>query len=174
MFPSRLLVALIIPLVILGLGIWFTATTGTNRGSIRVAGALVGQPDVELSVRECYIQEKGGGRDLTAVVEARNRGSAALDMDPRLYRLVLSHVSDPLGEKYPQFIYAPLRYSSFCAQAASSPTLIPAGAARSYTLIFWGQDLPAGEGWKDYYLSLEYYDPASSLMASKLLNPEER
>lgn len=174
LFSSRLLIGLIIPLVILGLAVWFTASAEINRSSVRVAGALVGQADVDLSVRECFIQEGYPKRNLTVALEAYNRGGLEVNMDPRLFRVVLSHSSDPLGESRPQGIYTPLRYWSQCQQAPSSLTLIPAGARRSYTLVFWGHNLPRGEEWKDYLLSLEYYDPASSLMASKLLKPEER
>lgn len=174
MFPSRLLIALIIPLAILGLAVWLTASAEINRGSVRVAGALVGQADVDLSVQECFIEEGDLTRSLTVTLEAHNRGGLDVNMDPRLFHVVLSHSSDPLGESRPQGTYTPLRYRSQCQQAHSSLTLIPAGARRSYTLVFWGQNLPRGEEWKDYYLSLEYYDPASSLMASKLIKPEER
>ncbi|MGQ9537025.1 MAG: hypothetical protein ACUVS1_08845 [Actinomycetota bacterium] len=174
LFPSRFLIALLIPLIILGLGIWFTVSTEVNRGSVRVAGALLGQPEIELIIQDCYVREEEGARNLTVVLEAHNLGSAPIDIDPRLYHAVLSHIDDPLGGSHPQSSYTPIRYQSLCEQAPLSLTFIPAGATRSFTLIFWGRDLPRGEEWKDYYLSLEYYDPGSSLMASKLLNPAER
>ncbi len=174
MFPSRFLMVFLIPLVILGLGVWFAVSSEVNRGSVRVAGALVGQAQVEITVKECFVAEERGFKTLTVALEARNRGESVLEIDPRLFHLVLGHVEDPIGERFPQSTYSPMRFQSFCEQVPSSPTLIPAGVVRSYTLTFWGRDLPSGEGWKDYYLSLEYYDPASSLAISKLLRPEER
>lgn len=174
MFPSRLLIALIIPLVILGLGIWFTASTEINRYSVRVAGALVGQPDVELTIQECYLSEEGAGRVLTVSMEAHNRGDSDVGMDPRSFLLLLTQVEDPLGNRIPPRNFTPMRYQSSCDQAPNSLALIPADARRSYTLAFWANNLPRGEEWNYYYLSLEYYDPSSAILMSKLLNPEER
>jgi hypothetical protein len=174
LFPSRLLIALVIPLAILGLGIWFTASAEINRGSVRVAGVLVGQPDVELTVQECYLSEGGNGRVLTVSMEAHNRGNSDVNMDPRSFHLVLTQVEDPLGNRFPPRTFTPMRCQSSCNRAPNSLALIPADARRSYTLTFWANNLPRGEEWNEYYLSLEYYDPSSALLLSKLLRPEER
>lgn len=146
-------------------------------GSVRVAGALVGQPDVELTVKDSHLHEEDGTRNFTVMIEAHNRGALEVNMDPRLFQMVLSHTADPLGETRPQNTYPHafrflLRPGAF--QLPSSYSLIPPGATRYYTLHFWGRNLPSGEGWKEHYLSLEYYDPASSIMLSNLLNPAER
>lgn len=172
LFPSRLLIAFLIPLVILGLGIWFTVNTEINRGSVRVAGALVGKADVELTVKDCHLEEEFA-RTLVVVAEALNRDSVDVSLSPNLFQAVLVPSSSPLGDEIQHYIYRPLRFQSLCPQAPESFSRIPPGAVRSFTLYFWAENLPRGEEWRDYYLSLEYYDPAQSLMLSKLLNPAE-
>ncbi|MBC7253198.1 MAG: hypothetical protein H5T72_04425 [Actinobacteria bacterium] len=170
MFPSRLLIAFLIPLIILGLGIWFTVNAEINRGSVRVAGALVGKADVELTVKDCRLEEEGT-RTLVVAAEALNRDSADVSLDPNLFQAVVAPSSSPLGDALQHYIYHPMRFQSRCPQAPESHSRIPPGAVRSFTLYFWAENLPRGEEWKDYYLSLEYYDPAQSLMFSKLLQP---
>lgn len=172
MFPSRLLIAFLIPLVVLGLGIWFTVSTEINRGSVRVAGTLVGKADVELTVKGCHLEEEGT-RTLVVAADALNRDSVDVSINPNLFQAVLAPSSSPLGDGIQHSTYRPMRFQSSCPQAPESYGRIPPGAVRSFTLYFWAEHLPRGEEWRDYYLSLEYYDPAQSLLLSKLLNPAE-
>jgi hypothetical protein len=66
-----------------------------------------------------------------------------------------------------------MSHTSTCEEAPDSVSRIPPNAVRSLTMAFYGETLPRGDEWDDYLLSLEYYDPAASIMLSRLLNPTE-
>lgn len=174
MFSSRLFLGLLIPLIILGFGIWFAASADIDPGSVRVAGALVSAADVELSVKNAYITEGEGVRKLVVELDARNVSGIAVNLNPGKFELVLSKRASSADSTLPRGIFQPMSYSSTCDQAPNSMTVTPPNAVRSLTLRFWGATLPRGDEWKDYYLSLEYYDPATPLMISKPVNPEEK
>lgn len=174
MFSSRLLVGLLIILVILGLGMWFSSTANVDTASVQVAGALVSSSDVDLSVRDCYIAEGENGRQLVVELEAKNAGGYEVELNPREFQLILvdaENTAMPIG---PRNTFRPMRFTSTCEEAAYSISRIPPDSVRFYSLCFWGETLPRGEEWEEHYLSLEYYDPFTPLMLSKALNPEER
>ena len=173
MFSSRMLIALLIPVIILGLAAWLTATTGTYRSEVKVAGELVGKTNVNLTVKDCYLSDKQGTRTLTLALEARNVDEFDVSLNPLLFQLVLARNDDPLASAPHKGIYQPLRFSSTCPEAPESVSRIPPSATRFIALTFWGENLPGGNEWGDYILSLEYYDPSNSVMLSKLINPSE-
>lgn len=173
MFSSRMLIAFLIPVIILGLAAWLTATTETYRSEVKVAGEFVGKTDVNLTVKDCYLSDKQGTRILTLALEARNAEEFDVNLNPLLFQLVLASKDDPLAFTQHKGIYQPLRFSSTCPEAPESVSRIPPSATRFITLTFWGENLPVGDEWGDYLLSLEYYDPSNSIMLSKLINPTE-
>ncbi len=171
MFTSRTFIIFLIPLIILGLGLWFVASLDTDSGNVQVAGALVGSTDVELSVNNCYLTEADGTRKLVVEMEGKNAGSLNVSLNPGKFQLVLGKSENPMHAK--RVVYNPIRYTSVCEDAPASVSSIPPDAIRSVTLVFWGENLPRGDEWEDHLLSLEYYDPSTSLMVSKLINPSE-
>lgn len=175
MFSSRLFVGLIIPLVILGLGIWLFATADVNVGNVRVAGRLVSAPDIEFTVKECYVETgRAGRRNLVVELEADNKSSRYVEIDPYEFQVILVPAEDPLTTSTGNYTYPPLYAASCCKEVPGDMRTIPPGAVRRVTLRYWGENLPRGEDWKLYYLSLEYYDPDTPIILSKVINPEER
>lgn len=170
MFTSRTFIIFLIPLAFLGLFIWLAASVDVDRGNVKVAGALVGAVDVDLSVTSSYLAENGGVRKLFVEMEGRNDSGGNVNLNPNEFKLVLAGNDDLAGR---HIIYNPLRYTSTCEQAPASVSSVPPGAVRSITLVFWGENLPRGDEWRDYHLSLEYYDMTSQLIVSKLINPTE-
>jgi hypothetical protein len=174
LFSSRLFVGLLIPLIILGLGIWVVVSIEVDRSDVRVAGALIGAPDVELTVTDCYLLENQAPRKLVVVVDARNQGDTDVSLSPFTFQMVLARKSDPTASLQQESIFQPLSYRSRCDAALNNVSSIPPDALRTYTLTFWGETLPRGDDWDDYYINLEGYDTASSMAFSKPLNPEEK
>ncbi len=160
----------LIPLAFLGLFIWLAASVDMDRGSVKVAGALVGAVGVDLSVTSSYLSGSGGARRLFVEMEGRNESGGIVNLVPHEFKLVLAGNNRPAGN---HIVYHPLRYTSCCEQAPASVSSIPTGAVRSITLVFWGENLPRGAEWGDYHLSLEYYDLSSNFMVSKLISPTE-
>ena len=171
MFTSRTFIIFLIPIIILGLGLWFMASLDVDSSNVQVAGALVGSAEVELSVNDCYLTEADGMRKLIVEMEGKNAGSSNVSLNPAKFQLVLGESENPVHAK--RIVYNPMRYTSACEEAPASVSSIPPDAVRSVTLVFWGENLPRGDEWEDHLLSLEYYDPTTSLMMSKLINPSE-
>ncbi len=173
MFTSRTFVVFLIPIIILGLAIWFVATADIDRGDVEVAGALVGRAEMELSVTSSYLAERGGARRLAVEIKCRNVGSYEAHMHPKNFKLVLAKSDDPAGSVSPRSVFNPMQYTSTSAETPNSVSLIRPGTSRSIALVFYGETMPRGDEWEDHLLSLEYYDEAAPLMLSKLLNPTE-
>ncbi|MBC7247589.1 MAG: hypothetical protein H5T73_07410 [Actinobacteria bacterium] len=171
MFSSRMLIALLIPAIILGFAAWLSAATELNRNEVKVAGELLSGVDVGLEVRECALSEEGGTRALSLAVEARNAGAGDVSLNPLLFQLVLVKGDDPLSRASLKGVYQPLRFTSTCPEAPESVSRIPPSSTRYIALTFWGGNLPRGEEWDEYLLSLEYYDPGNSIVLSKLITP---
>jgi hypothetical protein len=171
MFSSRMLIALLIPVIILGFAAWLSATTEVNRSEVRVAGELLGGVDVGLEVRDCAFAEERGTRVLSLAVEARNAGERDVSLNPLLFQLVLAREGDTLSASSLKGVYQPMRFASTCPEAPESVSRIPPSATRHITLTFWGGNLPRGDEWDEYLLSLEYYDPSNSTVLSRLVNP---
>ena len=171
MFTSKTFIIFLIPLVIIGLAILYVTSLDTDSGDVRVAGALIGPEEFELYVNDCYLAETDGTRNLVVEMEGRNFSASEVSLNPGKFQLVLSMSENPTGTR--TRVYNLMRYTSVCEDAPASESKIPPDAVRSVTLVFWGENLPRGDEWDDYFLSLEYYDPIGSLMASKLLNPTE-
>ncbi len=174
MFSSRMFIALLIPLIILALGAWLSVVNEADRSDVKVAGALVGKADVEFNVRECRLEEKGGSRTLLIDLEVRNVGETEVNVNPLLFQVALSSNSDPLAASSPNAVYQPMSFTSTCPEAPGSVSLVPASATRHISLSFWGQNLPRGREWDDYLASLDYYDPANTLILSTAIRPEEK
>lgn len=173
MFSSKTFIVFLIPLALFGLFVWFVAGVEIDRGDVRVAGALVSPAEMELSVTSSYLDESSGTRKLFVEMEGRNTSSVSVNLNPNDFQLVLASNANPTGSVARQSIFNPMRYTSTCEQALASVSVIPPAAVRSITLVFWGETLPRGDEWDDYHLSLEYYDPATSVMLSTLLSPSE-
>ena len=174
MFSSRLFLGLLIPLIILGFGIWFAASADIDRGSVRVAGALVSAADVELSVKKACITEEEGVRKLVLEFDVRNICGIDVNLNPRNFQLLLIDKTRPASMTAQRGTFQPMHFTSVCDAAPNDIAKTPPNAVRSFTLRYWGATLPHGDEWKDYLLSLEYYDPATPLMISKPINPEEK
>ena len=173
MFTSRTLIALIIPLVLIGLFFWFLATVDINRNDVRVAGALVGPVEMDLTVTSSYLDDSSGARKLYVEMEGRNNSPQNISLNPAEFQLVLASNEDPYGSTGRHSVFNPMRYTSTCEQAPGSVSSVPPDAIRNVTLVFWGETLRSGEEWDDYYLSLEYYDIGTQLVVSKLIRPAE-
>jgi hypothetical protein len=173
LFTSKTFIVFLIPFVLLGMVIWFVATTDIDRGNVRVAGALVSPADVELSVTSSYLTEEGGARKLIVEMEGKNVGSVDVNLNPKNFQLVLANNENPNNPVAPRSVYNPMSHTSTCEEAPDSVSRIPPNAVRSLTVVFYGETLPSGDEWGGYLLSLEYYDPAASIMLSKLLKPTE-
>lgn len=172
LFPSRFLIALLIPVIVFSLGVWFLLSNEIDRNEVRVAGTLVGAAEVELYVQGCSVAEKQGTRRLTVTMEARNIGDAEVNLNPGGFQLLLARKSDP-ATRATRSVFNPMHFTSSSEDAPDSVSRIPPAATRRITLVFWGQTLPRGDEWEEHFLSLEYYDPATPLMLSKILNPVE-
>jgi len=173
LFSSKTFIIFLIPLLIFGLFLWFLATTDIDSNNVRVAGTMIGETDVELSVTSSQMTESNGARKLVVEMESKNNSSGNVSLNPKGFQLVLASNENPAGTSARQSIYNPMHYSSVCEQAPASVSSIPPDAVRSMTLIFWGENLPRGDEWEDYHLSLEYYDTANQIMISKLISPSE-
>jgi hypothetical protein len=173
LFSSKTLIAFLIPLALLGLLLWFIASMEVNRSDVRVAGALVGSAQMDFAVTSSYLSESNGARKLYVEMEGRNTSSTTVNLNPNEFQLVLASNENPNGQAARNSIFNPMRYTSTCEQALASVSSIPPDAVRSITLVFWGENLPYGDEWEDYHLSLEYYDSTSQFMISKLINPTE-
>lgn len=174
MFTSRTFVYFLIPLVIVGLFLWWLATTEIDRNDVNVAGTLVSPVKVELSINSSYITDETGTRKFVVEMEGKNVCSVDAYLNPSKFQLLLIENVNPTASVSPKRVFNPMNYTTNCEEAPASLSHIPAGAIRSVTLVFYGETLPSGEGWDDFHLSLEYYDPATPLMLSTLLNPVER
>lgn len=172
MFASRFFIGLLIPIILIGLLIWFASSLNVNSSDVRVAGAMVSAARVDVSVADSYITEEGRSRKLVVEIDARNVGGANVDISPHDFRLVLAGNENLAWATAPKGVFPPMSYTSTCEAAPGSTELIPPGATRHYSISFWGGSLPRGGEWGDYYLNLEYYDPALPLMLSKPLNPQ--
>ena len=172
MFSSRFFVGLLIPLIILGFALWFVTSADLDRGDVKVAGALVGAPDVRFTAVECRVTEEGGTRKVLVRVEALNRSDRAVDIYPREFHLVLAGRENPDAPAQ-QRVFVPMQYRSACPDAPLSQTAVPPSSARSMELVFWGGTMPRGGEWDEHILSLEYIDAAAPLMFSKILTPSE-
>jgi hypothetical protein len=169
---SKFLIVFIIPIVILGLGIWGAASLNVKSGDVRVAGAQISAVDVEITVNRCYMDEVQGARTLVVELEARNAGSKDTDIYPFLFQAILTVQDKPVSPGAPQNTFSPIYYQSICDAAPYSTTRLPPDSIRSLTLHFYGATMPRGDEWDDHYLSLEYYDMKTHLLLSKPLNPE--
>ena len=172
LFSSRLLVGLLIILVILGFGLWVNATSDVDPSSVQVAGAIISSVDMDLSVANCYLTEEESGRHLVVELEAKNDSGSHVEMDLQEFQLILVKSETPTLTSGSKDVYRPRRFTSTCEEAAASLSSIPPGTVRSISLYYYGGNLPQGDEWDDYYLSLEYHDPFTPLMLSKTLNPE--
>ncbi|MDD3717734.1 MAG: hypothetical protein PHP28_03605 [Actinomycetota bacterium] len=172
MFKSKTFIIFLIPVILLALGIWTVLSTEVDRGDVRVAGALIGDAEVGVSVTACRVEEVDGARKLVVELEAENSSPGNIKLVPNDFSLILAKgdrlEADPLCSSF-----TPIRYSSECDAATDSASIIPAGAVRSITLVFWGETMPRGEEWEDHILSLEYYDETAPLIMSTLLSPTE-
>ncbi len=173
MFTSRTFVIFLIPMAIFGLFLWFAATLDIDSGDVRVAGTLISPTDMELSVTSSQLTESNGSRKLVVEMESRNNSSTNINLDPKGFQLILASNENPAASSVRHSIYNPMHYSSVCDQAPNSLSSIPPDAVRSMTLIFWGENLPRGDEWEDYHLSLEYYDTSNQIMISKLIKPSQ-
>ncbi len=173
MFSSRMLIALLIPAIILGLTAWLASSTDINRSEVKVAGELLGGTEVSFEVKGCSFSEEQGARVLSVALEAHNTEDFEVSIKPLLFQLILLSGDDPLSTTSHRGVYQPLRFTSTCPEAPESVSRIPPHATRSITLAFWGGNLPHGAEWDEHLLSLEYYDPATSVIASKLFSPPE-
>lgn len=173
MFTSRTFVAFLIPIAILGLFIWFAATLEIDRSDVQVAGTLVSSVDVEVSVNSSRLVTESGTRKLIVEMDSRNDSSMSVNLNPKNFQLILMPNENPTGAGATERVFIPMRYTSTCEEAPASVSIIPVGAVRSVTLVFYGEALPSGDEWEDYHLSLEYYDPFTPLMLSNLLSPVE-
>jgi hypothetical protein len=173
LFTSRTLIALLIPLVLIGLFFWFLAAVDINRDDVKVAGALVSPVEMDLTVTSTYLDDSSGVRKLFVEMEGRNNSSQDVNLNPAEFQLVLASNEDPSGSMGRHSIFNPMRYTSTCEQAPDSVSSVPPDAIRNVTLVFWGESLPNGEEWDDYFLSLEYYDIGTQLVISKLIRPAE-
>jgi len=172
LFTSKTFIIFLIPVAILGLFIWFVASTEINRGNVQVAGTLVSSADVEVSVNSSRITSEDGTRKLIVEMDSRNDSSTNVNLNPKNFQLILVPSENPTGGAQ-QRVFIPMRYASTCEEAPTSVSSIPVGAVRSVTLVFYGETLPSGDDWDGYHLSLEYYDPTTPLMLSNLLSPTE-
>lgn len=172
MFSSRFFIGLLIPLIILGFALWLALSADLDRSDVRVAGALVGAPDVRFSVKDCAVTGSGGTRKVLVRVEALNREDRAVELHPWDFHLILVARENPAAHSG-QRVFAPFQYRSFCPEAPMSASSIPPSSARSVELVFWGGTMPEGDEWDDYFLSLEYMDAATPLMFSKVITPSE-
>jgi hypothetical protein len=168
MFSSRLFVALLLPLILIGCCLYFV-TTGVNRGDVRVASALVGADQADATVKTCTIIQDQGARRLLLELDVFNGDDTDLTLIASEFKIVLSRKDRPLGNNA-QSIFEPLSSSSFCAGAPGSQSSIPANSTRSYTLRYWAETLPEGSEWDDYFLTLECYSSQSSFLLSKQLS----
>jgi hypothetical protein len=173
LFTSRAFIIFLIPLVIFGLFLWFAATLDIDNSSVRVGGALISPEDMDLSVTSTRMEESNGARRLVVEMEGKNTSQVNLNLNPKSFQLVLASNEAPAGSTGRQSVYNPMHYASTCEQAPNSASSIPPNAVRSMTLIFWGENLPRGDEWGDYHLSLEYYDASNQIMISRLINPTE-
>ena len=172
MFSSRLLVGLLIILVILGLGLWVSASTDINPSSVQVAGAFISSTEIDLIVANCYMTEEESGKHLLVELEAINTGDSQVELNPHEFKLILTKTETPTLTTGSKSTFKPRRVTSTCEEAAASLSSIPPGSVRAISLYYYGGSLPQGDEWNDHYLSLEYYDPATPIMLSKTLNPE--
>ncbi len=172
MFSSRFFVGLLIPAIILGFAVWFVFAADIDRGDVKVAGALVGAPDVRFTVDGCTVTEAGGTRSLLVKLEAFNRSTRTVELYPRDFHLVLVRKKDPAALER-QRTFTPMQYRSSCPDAPLSTTAIPPSSTRSVELVFWGGNMPRGGEWDEHVLSLEYYDAVTPLLFSKVLTPKE-
>ncbi|MDY6797030.1 MAG: hypothetical protein SWK76_17370 [Actinomycetota bacterium] len=145
-----------------------------NRGNVKVAGALISSSSAEFEVAECYITEMDGTRKLVAELKASNDGEADVEMHPSKFHLVLVDSADVYIASKQMQVFQPMYHRSSCEEAPASYSKIPSGSTRIITLHFWGENLPRGDEWDNYYLTLEYYDAVIPLLLSKHINPEER
>jgi hypothetical protein len=160
-------------MIILGFGLWFMATMEIDTADVQVAGALVSSAEVELSIGDCSFVEEESGRHLMVSVDAKNTGSVDVHLKPREFRLILIRSGAPTLVAVQRNIYYPMRFTSSCDEALASISRIPPDCERHISLKFWGGNLPQGDEWDEYYLSLEYYDPATPIMLSRTLNPQK-
>lgn len=172
MFSSRFFVGLLIPVIILGFALWFALSADLDRNDVKVAGALVGAPDVRFTVGECAVAESGGTRKVLVKVEAQNSDDRAVELNPGDFHLVLVSRESPAALAS-QRTFTPMQYRSSCPDAPMSATLLPPSSTRNVELVFWGGSMPRGEEWNGYFLSLEYMDAVTPLMFSKVLVPTE-
>ncbi len=173
MLTRKMFFTFIIPIVLLGLFILYLAAADIDSGDVRVAGALLSPADVELSVNSSYLTSESGTRKLVVEMEGKNVGSVDVNLNPKNFQLVLASSRNPADSVAPRSVYNPVSHTSTCEEAPDSVSRIPPNAVRSLTVVFYGETLPSGDEWGGYLLSLEYYDPAASIMLSKLLNPTE-
>ncbi len=173
LFTSRTFIIFLIPLVIVGMFLWFLATTEIDRSNVEVGGVLVSPVEVELSINSSRITHESGTRKLIVEMEGKNVCSVDAYLNPNNFQLLLVENVNPTASLPPRRVYNPMNYTTDCDEAPASLSRIPAGAVRSVTLVFYAETLPRGEDWDDFHLSLEYYDPTTPLMLSTLLNPAE-
>jgi hypothetical protein len=171
---SKAFIIFLIPLIILGFGIWFMLSVEVDPGNVRVAGALVGNTDMELTVTSCSISQDTGSRKLVVELDGKNEGSYEANLNPKYFKLILADRQNLTATPSKHSVFNPMQYSSICEDAPMSISRIPPDGVRSLTLVFWGETLPSGGEWDDFMLSLEYYDASAHIMLSKLLSPTEQ
>jgi hypothetical protein len=172
LFTSRLFIGLMIPLILLGLLIWFAVSIDVNRNSVKVAGAIIGAADVDVVVKKCFFTEDASPRKLVLELEARNNSGTVVRLSPLTFQVVLSRKENPTSPTALEMSFRPMNYSSTCDAAPGSLSSIPSHALRSYSLTFWGDNMPRGEEWDKYFLHLEGNDEEAGFFLSKPLNPE--
>ncbi|RJP29309.1 MAG: hypothetical protein C4536_11570 [Actinobacteria bacterium] len=173
MFTSRTFIIFLIPVVFLGLLLWFVASIDLDGSDVKVAGALTTPTRVELSVNSSHLTSQNGMRKLVVEMAGRNTSSIDVNLNPGNFQLILAASDNPTGSISTRRVFNPMNYTSKCDEAPASLSRIPVDAVRSVTLVFYGETLPSGDEWDDYLLSLEYYDTATPIMLSTLLNPTE-
>lgn len=169
---AKFFIVMLIPVIILAFGVWFSVSTDLERGSVQVAGAMLSPADISLTVTRCYVEEEGDGRRLVVELEARNGGGIDVNVHPPRFQLIMVHSENIAQVSDVRSIFQPIRFSSDCAEAPGDAARIPPGSVRRFSLRFWGGSLPSEEQRGEYFFSLEYYDAAEGIVLSKSLRPE--
>lgn len=169
---TRFFVVLLLPVIFLGCTLFFIGMNNTDRGDVRVAGALVGAEKVDATVKRCAIIDDQGNRRLLVELDVVNGGVMTITLKPSEFLAVLAWKDRPLDSNGQAGIFQPLSWTSTCEAALNSQSAIPPDATRSYCLYYWARTLPLGDEWNDYFMTLECYGATGSLLLSAQLNPE--
>ncbi len=173
MISYRIFVFLVIPIILLSFFFWFYAVARQELKEAQVAGEIVGSSNVKVLIDDCYISNEGGSRALVINLTAENQMSYPLDLRPYDFHVYKVRKEDPTGRARNRMAFAPISYQSYSDSAPGSVSYLPPNSKRNIVLRFWGDNMPRGEEWNDYIISLEYYDTSYSIFLSLILNPRE-